>query len=167
VSEQLLAVLRLCLLGLIYLFFLRVLRAVWVEVNGPRRSRAAVPVPAPAPVSSVVAAPAAAAAGSAPTITGNRPTASMRVLEPPALAGRTYPLSDELTIGRAPGCHIQLDDTYVSQLHARVYRGTTGFAVEDLNSTNGTYVNREKVVGSVPVAPGDRVQVGNVVLELV
>lgn len=160
VSEQLLAVLKLCLLVLIYLFFLRVLRAVWVEVHGPRRTRVARAAPVPADALVTAGAPPVA---SAPAAARAR---TLRVLEPAALAGRTFGLTAELTLGRAPGCDIQLDDTYVSQLHARVAPAPDGAVVDDCNSTNGTYVNRTKVSGPTVVRPGDRVQVGNVVLEL-
>ncbi len=154
-SEQLLAVLKLCLLALIYLFFLRVLRAVWVEVHGPRRARVAAPVAAPV---------AATAAPARPVATPATPV--LRVLEPAALAGRTVVVAGELTFGRAPGCDVQLDDTYVSQVHARVALTADGVVVDDCNSTNGTYVNRTKVHAPTPLRPGDRVQLGNVVLEL-
>ena len=169
-SEQLLAVLRLCLLGLIYLFFLRVLRAVWVEVHGPRRVRAAVPVAAvpvvAVPVAAGTPAPTFARPPSALPALPALPGAALRITEPASLAGRSFALVDEATIGRAAGCLVQLDDTYVSQVHARVARGVTGYTVEDLNSTNGTYVNRVKVTVPTPLYAGDRLQVGNIVLEL-
>jgi hypothetical protein len=163
VSEQLLAVLKLCVLALIYLFFLRVLRAVWVEVHGPRRARVATPVAGPAaPVGGApVPARPAHAAPSAPP-----PAPVLRILEPVALAGRTVMVAGELTFGRAPGCDVQLDDTYVSQVHARVALTADGVVVDDCNSTNGTYVNRDKVHGPTPIRPGDRLQLGNVVMEL-
>ncbi len=175
-SEQLLAVLRLCLLGLIYLFFLRVLRAVWVEVHGPRRVRAPKPAPAAVPVP-------AGRPGGGPSPTGatttlapapppqpappSRPNASLRVIEPAMFAGQIFGLADETTLGRAPGCLIQLDDTYVSTVHARVSRSGEEYVVEDLGSTNGTYVNRSKVTAPTLLREGDRLQVGNVVMELV
>ena len=159
-SEQLLAVLRLCLLGLIYLFFLRVLRAVWVEVHGPRRVRASVPA---APVTVGASPPPPPRPPAPPPVFAG---AALRITEPVTLAGRSFALADEVTIGRAPGCLVQLDDTYVSQVHARVARGITGYTVEDLNSTNGTYVNRVKVMAPTPLYAGDRLQVGNIVLEL-
>ena len=163
-SEQLLAVLRLCLLGLLYLFFLRVLRAVWVEVHGPRRVRR--PLPAPGPVLVPVAAATAPPPATSSSPSG-RPGPMLQVIEPPLFAGRTYALVAETTIGRAPGCLVQLDDTYVSQVHARISLGPGGYAVEDLASTNGTYVNRVKVTAPTPLQAGDRLQVGNIVLELV
>ena len=83
------------------------------------------------------------------------------------MAGRTYPLADELTVGRAAGCQVTLDDTFASQLHARVFSREGQLLVEDLGSTNGTYLNRQKVQGPQVMRRGDRLQVGNTVLELV
>jgi hypothetical protein len=149
--EPLLTILKFCFLAIVYLFFIRVLRAVWAEVRGP----AAVAAPAP-PVR-----PARAAFG------GNRPPGRLKVVEPADRRGRTYELGDELTVGRAGGCQVALgEDNYVSQLHARVFRRDGQFYVEDLGSTNGTYVNRKKVTAPIVIRKGDRLQIGKTVLEL-
>ena len=74
--------------------------------------------------------------------------------------------SGELTIGRAAGCQISLDDTFMSQLHARVSPSDGGIVVEDLGSTNGTYINQQRVTAEVQANAGDRVQLGGIVLEL-
>jgi len=160
VPGQLLDVLKVLLLVLLYLFFVRVVRAVWVEVDGPRprrsrarRGRGAAPVPVPSPSS---AGPAGAGV-----------PAGLVVVAPPEVAGRRYALDEELTLGRAPGCRITLDDTFVSQLHARVFEQSGTWFVEDLGSTNGTFLNRDKVAGPAAMRPGDRLRVGSVVLELV
>ena len=57
-------------------------------------------------------------------------------------------------------------DTFVSQMHARVFRRGDDYWVQDLGSTNGTLVNGRKIDGTVPLRRGDRVQVGRSVLEL-
>lgn len=88
------------------------------------------------------------------------------VLEPPELAGRYYSISGDTTIGRAAGCQISLDDTYISQLHARVSPSDSGMLIEDLGSTNGTYVNRERVTAPVMAGAGDLVQLGGIVMEI-
>jgi hypothetical protein len=155
VPESLLTILKFCFLALLYLFLLRVLRAVWAEVAGPRAAR-----PAPR-----------AAASSAPARTrrergGNKGVARLRVVEPVEHRGRAYELADELTVGRAAGCQITLDDTYASQLHARIFRKDGQLFVEDLGSTNGTYLNRKKVTAPVAIRRGDRLQVGKTVMEL-
>ena len=161
--EQLLTILKLCLLALLYLFFLRVLRAVWVEVNGPRQPARAVPA------GRVPVGPAAASAPP-PEPKGRRArkakAAQLTVVEPADQRGRVFPLADELTVGRAAGCGVTLEDTYASQLHARVFRRDGQLFVEDLGSTNGTFLNRTKVSGPVAMGRGDRLQVGNTVLEL-
>ncbi len=162
-SEQLLTILKLCLLALLYLFFFRVLRAVWAELRAPAP---AVPAPAPRPAAGPTPA-AAATARTEPAKRGRGAPQELVVVEPPANAGRSYPIGDEVTVGRAGGCAIAIaDDTYVSTLHARVFRTPEGeVRVEDLGSTNGTYVNRAKVGSAVALQRGDRLQVGNTVLE--
>ena len=75
-------------------------------------------------------------------------------------------MNGEVTIGRAASCHITLDDTYISQLHARVMPDAGGIAIEDLGSTNGTYLNRQRVTSKVIASIGDRLQLGGIVMEL-
>jgi pSer/pThr/pTyr-binding forkhead associated (FHA) protein len=91
----------------------------------------------------------------------------LAVVEPAELRGRTFPLAEELTVGRAAGCQVTLDDTYASQIHARVFARDGQLFVEDLGSTNGTYLNRRKVQGPQVMRRGDRLQVGNTMMELV
>jgi hypothetical protein len=74
--------------------------------------------------------------------------------------GERVPLeADLLTIGRNPENHLFLDDVTVSRHHARVVRDATGFAMEDLNSLNGTYVNRRRVE-RYHLSDGDELQIG-------
>lgn len=150
--EPLLNVLKICLLVLLYLFFFRVLRAVWAEVNlatsaGPQ---------AAAPTGKVPRRARARA----------RKPPILHVLEPDDLAGTEYTLGDELTVGRAAGCQITLDDTYTSQIHARMFVRDDQLYVEDLGSTNGTYLNRRKVAAPMVVSRGDHIQVGSTVMEV-
>jgi len=157
VPEQLLTVLKLCLLVLLYLFFLRVLRAVWTEVNPPKAAPATEPVPGAAPVPKVRSSRARRKQATATRIV---------VVEPPARQGAEFALGPELTVGRAPGCSMVFDEQFVSQVHARMFVRDGGVFVEDLGSTNGTWVNGSRVVGQMPARPGDRIQVGNVVMEV-
>jgi pSer/pThr/pTyr-binding forkhead associated (FHA) protein len=70
-------------------------------------------------------------------------------------------------VGRAVGCGVALpDDTFVSQLHARVFRRDGDLFVEDLGSTNGTYLNRKKVTAAIALRHGDQLQIGKTTLEV-
>ena len=72
----------------------------------------------------------------------------------------------EITLGRADTCSIGLpDDTFASQLHARVFLRDAGVWVEDLGSTNGTHLNGAKLTAPVAFAVGDRLQVGSTIFE--
>lgn len=150
-SESLLTILKFFLLALLYLFFFRVLRAVWAEVH-------ARPVTASPEAPSRVAGRARKATGTGP--------ARLKLLEPANLRGRVYDLPTEATIGRSPGCQVAVDDSTVSQLHARIFRKEDQLFIEDLGSKNGTYLNRKRVTGATPVRRGDRIQVGKHVLEV-
>jgi len=85
---------------------------------------------------------------------------------PASLAGTVFDLHGETTVGRAPGCGVVIDDQRVSKLHARLYPSGGRWAVEDLGSTNGTLLNDGVVDRPRTAGPGDRVQVGEHVLEL-
>lgn len=81
-------------------------------------------------------------------------------------AGLQLPLGEGILIGRSSDCQLLLDDDYVSTRHARISRTPTGYQVEDLGSTNGTWVNGSRAVGQMPARLGDRIQIGNVVMEV-
>jgi pSer/pThr/pTyr-binding forkhead associated (FHA) protein len=156
VSEELLTILKLCLLALLYLFFFRVLRAVWAELR----------VPAPAPAGAAPKPAARSAPAKAPTRRAKGRPTELVATAPPERAGTAYSIGSEVTVGRAGGCAISLpEDTFVSSLHARVYATDSQVLVEDLGSTNGTFVNQAKVTAAVPLTRGDRLRVGNTVLE--
>ena len=153
--ESLLTILKFCFLALLWLFFLRVLWAVWAEVS----------TPAPAPTSRSYTPPAAPAAAPARSTAGDG--TRLRVVEPADRRGATFPLEEELTVGRAATCDIALpEDSYASQLHARIFRRNGRLWLEDLGSTNGTYLNAKPVTDPVALRRGDRVQVGRTVLEV-
>ena len=76
-------------------------------------------------------------------------------------AGSKYVLEqDVVTAGRHPESDIFLDDVTVSRRHAEVVKTADGYAVRDVGSLNGTYLNRERIEAEVPLANGDEVQVG-------
>ncbi len=162
-SEQLLFILKLCLLALLYLFFFRVLRAVWAELRPPKLIEVT-PRVAAAAVAPTKGRTARKAAKQQRTQAPAQPR--LVVVEPTDQRGRAFPLGSEMTVGRAAGCQITLDDTYASQIHARVFQRDGQFLVEDLGSTNGTYLNRQKVAGPMVMHAGDKMQIGNTVMEL-
>ncbi len=155
-SDQLLLVLKLCLLALLYLFFFRVVRAVWAELR-----------PSP-PMPATGAAPTPAAPSRRRRKDGGDAARARQLIvrEPIELSGKSWALSGEVSIGRAAGCQVTIDDTYASQIHARVFNRDNQWMIEDLGSTNGTWLNRHKVSGPMVIKPGDVVQIGNTVMEL-
>jgi pSer/pThr/pTyr-binding forkhead associated (FHA) protein len=157
-TQNLSAVLRVMqwgVIALIFLFFLRVIRAVWVEVSPatirkPRAERRQEKVEARPPRSA-----------------GKKKQLYLRIIEPPQHKGLSFDLDDELTIGRSPGCGVPTpDDIYASTLHARLYRQNEQLWIEDLGSTNGTYVNSEKILSAQRLGKGDVLQVGSTVFEV-
>ena len=157
-TQNLNAVLRVLqwgVIALIFLFFLRVIRAVFVEMSPAtiRRSRA------DRRQERVAARPA--------RTSSKRKQLYLRVVEPEERAGQSYDLDDELTVGRSPGCGVSTpDDIYCSTLHARLFRHGDQLWVEDLGSTNGTFVNSEQITQAHRLARGDILQVGSTVFEV-
>ena len=91
----------------------------------------------------------------------------LEFVEPPDRAGERIDVDVAIVIGRSPDCDISLEDTYLSSRHARVANDSGDLSIEDLGSTNGTYVNQELVQGRVHLERGDIVQVGGVLFEVV
>lgn len=161
-TELALDILKLVLLAALYLFFARVLWAVWSEVRTDRRAVASHVVNERAPTRAAPVPTRKAQKGK-----GGR-VGRMVVLEPKAKRGATFTVNgdNEITIGRDPGCTLIIDgDTFVSQRHARIYVLDGQPMVEDLGSTNGSFHNGNRLKGSRLLHPGDRVQFGYTVLE--
>ena len=148
-------------IALIFLFFLRVIRAVWVEmspatIRKPRWQKR-----------QERRDERKATRAAAPPKEKRRRQLYLKVAQPQSHAGRSYDLDDELTIGRSPGCGVSMpEDIYTSTLHARLFRHNDQLWVEDLGSTNGTYVNSEQIAKAVRLGKGDMLQVGSTVFEV-
>ncbi|NDB17931.1 MAG: FHA domain-containing protein [Actinobacteria bacterium] len=85
---------------------------------------------------------------------------SLEILDGP-LAGATMALTGaDVTIGRAPDCSIVLTDDYASSKHTRLRRVDDTWFVEDLESTNGTWVNRKRITAATAVSAGTVISVG-------
>jgi pSer/pThr/pTyr-binding forkhead associated (FHA) protein len=83
------------------------------------------------------------------------------------LAGTSLGLTDQqITIGRAGDATLVLSDDYASTRHARLFPQDGQWLVEDLGSTNGTYLDRQKVTAPTPVPVGVPIRIGKTVLEL-
>jgi hypothetical protein len=155
-SEAVLTVLKFCFLALLYLFLFRVVRLTLRELRAPAVTAAAPAAPQPAPPPRRERGPDA------------RGALRLRIVEPAGRRGETHVIDRELTVGRGAGCAIVLaDDTYVSQLHARLFQQNGEGYVEDLGSTNGTYVNGKPTTGATRLRRGDQVQFGQTVAEVV
>jgi len=156
-SEAVLTVLKFCFLALLYLFLYRVVRLTLRELRAP-----AVTAEGPAAPQAAPAPPRRA------RLPEGRGALRLRILEPPGRRGEVHAIDRELTVGRGAGCAIVLgDDTYVSQLHARLFQQNGEGYVEDLGSTNGTYVNGKPITGATRLRRGDQVQFGQTVAEAV
>jgi pSer/pThr/pTyr-binding forkhead associated (FHA) protein len=151
-SEALLTLLKFCFLALLFLFLARVVRVVLMELRAP----------------ALTAEPKGTVASAAPRKGDGRGSLRLRVIDPAERRGQTIDIGDEVTVGRAGGCGIVLDDdTYVSQLHARLFRQQHDTFVEDLGSTNGTFLNGSPVTVATRLRKGDRVQFGQTVCEVI
>jgi hypothetical protein len=76
-------------------------------------------------------------------------------------AGAAYDLSDGATLGRGDGADIRLEDTFASSAHARLTPQGEVIVLEDLGSTNGTYLNGEPLRGPQPLHVGDSIRIGD------
>lgn len=155
-SELTLALLRFLLLAVLWLFVLSVVGVVRSDLFGTRAARAE-------------AAGLAAAGKRADRKAARRPRGTPRtvvVVDGPD-AGMSAALDvDPVVFGRGVEATLDLSDDYVSTTHARLFPLDGRWYVEDLGSTNGTYLNRKKVQGPMVMKRGDKLQVGNTVMEL-
>lgn len=157
--EGVLTILKFCFLALIYLFLFRIVRTVLAELRPAK-------IPVPEALLADPAAPVAAAAS--PSRRDRSRQWDLVIVAPPSRVGETYTVDEELTVGRGAGCAVVLpDDTFVSQVHARVFTRGSDPYVEDLGSTNGTTLNGEALTEPTRLRRGDRVQFGETVMELV
>ena len=82
-------------------------------------------------------------------------------------AGDRLQLVPLVHIGRSDGCELVLNDDYVSATHARLsHSDDSGWTLADLGSTNGTYVNGERILDPTPVSTEDIIRVGDVQMRL-
>lgn len=173
-SELTLTVLQLGLLVLLWLFVLGVvgvlrgdLYGTRVAVRQPKPVNKPVTKPESKPTSKPVATPRPSpAARQAPE---PRPPALPRqlVVTEGSLQGTTITLgTSAITIGRAADCTLVIDDEFASGRHARIHRLDGEWVLEDLGSTNGTYIRKEQVQGPMALSVKVPIRIGRTVLEL-
>jgi len=144
-------------LAVLYLFLLWVVRSARRDLRGDgppaaQRGRAAA-IPADATgLHSASALGSADLAHRAPRLVVER--------APGHEPGMIYDLDGDLVLGRGERAEIRLEDPFASSRHARVYEQGNIVVIEDLDSTNGTYLNEELLQTPRPLHPGDRVRIG-------
>lgn len=140
------------LLLVLWLFVIAAVRTVRADLYGRPTGRPATARPATPPVVATAS---------------RRSTARRLVVTEGPLAGTALTLSDSpVTMGRADESTLVLTDDYASSHHARLAPGDGAWLLEDLGSTNGTYLGAAKVVRPTPVPLGQPIRIGKTVLEL-
>ncbi|MCX4747695.1 FHA domain-containing protein [Kitasatospora sp. NBC_01287] len=183
-SELTLTVLRLGFLAVLWLFVIVAVQVIRSDLfgarpgsrTGRRGARAAAATATAAPTPTPVGAPPRQQTGAPREATqggqrGRRPgpaAPTQLVVVEGALAGTTVALQGQvISLGRAHDSTIVLDDDYASSRHARIYPDQTGqWTVEDLGSTNGTYLDRQRLTTPMPLQVGVPIRIGRTVIEL-
>lgn len=149
-SELLVLALKLAFLALLWLFVLLAVNVIRTDLLG-RRNAAPTTVGLPA--------------GSRRGRRRARPTA-LTIVEGPQL-GLHLPLGASLLIGRTPEADLVLDDDYLSNEHATITTDANGDVwLDDLGSTNGTYVNEQRIGSRTPLTTADTLRIGRSVMKL-
>ena len=158
-SELTVTVLRLGLLVLLWVFVLSVASVLRTDLFGTRVVNRRPAPPKKGKHDKDKSAPRPAAR--------NPRVPTHLVLTTGPLTGTSLPLRESgVLIGRNPECSLVLDDEFASGRHARVIRGEDGWYVEDLGSTNGTFLGQYRVGDPVPVETGAAIRIGRTVIEL-
>jgi pSer/pThr/pTyr-binding forkhead associated (FHA) protein len=175
VSELTLTLLRLGFLALLWILVLSVAAVMRRDIFGARVTRrgsvAARSTHAPAPAAS---SPSAGAAGASPHAGApaapraeRRPDSLLLVVTAGSLEGTTLTLGQApVLIGRAPECTLVIEDDYASSRHARLFLRDGSWYVEDLGSTNGTFIGKTRLTAPTRIEIGVPVRIGRTVLEL-
>ena len=147
-----LTVLKVVFLALLYFFIYRAFRSVVADIKPASR------VPAGRGKGRDKPAPRPKGGGKAPK--------TLVVVDESGSKVETIPLNGTLQVGRADACQIRLPDTYASSFHARIYSRDGSWFIEDLGSTNGTYLNQHRITAPAELRAGDKVRIGKTTLDL-
>ena len=164
-SELTLTLLRLAFLVGLWLFVLFTVLALRRDLRAPREARPArLDLSGPEPERA--RQPRPVKAPKQPKKSKNTVGTALLVEEGP-LAGTVILLgTEQVTIGRAPDSTLIADDDYVSSRHARIYPSEGVWMVEDLGSTNGTWLDRSRITSPAVLNPGVPVRIGRTVVKL-
>ena len=167
-SELTLTVIRLALVALLWIFVFSVVGVLRGDLYGTRVLTRGKPKPLPRrarePVSTGV--PVTKPVAPRPSRASRRIPTTLTVTEG-SLAGTTLSLMESgVLLGRNPECTLVLDDDFASGRHARIFRRDGAWLVEDLGSTNGTYLGSSKLTTPMPVEVGSTLRIGKTVFEL-
>jgi pSer/pThr/pTyr-binding forkhead associated (FHA) protein len=160
-NELTLTLIRVAFLAVLWLFVIAAIGVVRTDLSGSAgtRSRAARRQPQ--------APRTARAAKPAKPQRARRGQPHVLVVTAGSLKGTTINLNEQqITLGRANDATLVLNDDYASSRHARIFPQDGQWIVEDLGSTNGTYLDRQKVTRPTPVPAGVPIRIGKTVLEL-
>jgi FHA domain len=140
-------------LAVLYLFLLWVSRSALRDLRSPPTART---IPTELPDATGLHT---ASQGPGPTGRGDPRLIVERA--PGHTPGMEYDVGDGAVLGRGDQAEIRLDDPFASSRHARLIRQGGIVVLEDLGSTNGTYLNEELLSGPQPLHQGDRVRIGD------
>jgi FHA domain len=148
-------------LAVLYLFLLWVARSALRDLRG---ARSAVPGPDGGRDPDPAASPDATGLHSASTVgvaaLADRAPRLVVDRAPGHDPGMIYDLDGDIVLGRGDRAEIRLDDPFASSRHARIYEQGNILVIEDLRSTNGTYLNEELLESPRPLHPGDQMRIG-------
>jgi hypothetical protein len=173
-SELTLTVMRLGFLAVLWLFVIVAVQVIRSDLFGTKVTQRAARRPAAAPGSAHSGRQQQQPAARPQQQPSRRDARQRRgaptqlVVVQGSLAGTTVALQGQtITLGRAHDSTIVLDDDYASSRHARIYPDQSGqWIVEDLGSTNGTYLDRQRLTTPTPLQPGMPIRIGRTVIEL-
>ena len=147
-------------LAVLYLFVLWVARSARRDLRGDRAPLGGAQGPDGAPIGAdATGLHSASALGSADV--AHRAPRLVVERAPGHDSGMIYDLDADIILGRGDRAEIRLEDPFASARHARVYEQGNIVVIEDLASTNGTYLNEEVLQTPRPLHPGDRVRIGD------
>jgi len=156
-SELTLTLIKLGFLAVLWLFVLSAVSVIRSDIFGTKAPSTPRPAKQKTPSTKTKAKPRKTPRGT--------PT-KLQVVDGPN-AGQSVPLGEgPILLGRGTDAAIRLDDDYVSTRHARFATNGEQWFVEDLGSTNGTYLGSQRITTPIPIGLGIQVRLGKTIVEL-